>query len=73
MDGGGERTSTDIGTGSTSSADEIQEANDKTELDADVIDRLMSGGKTSAEIAAMYGVHEKTPFNVLRKARERRI
>jgi hypothetical protein len=42
------------------------------ELDADEIDRLMTEGKTAKEIAEMYGVAEKTPFNVLRRARKRR-
>ncbi len=45
----------------------------RTELDADTIDRLMSDGKSAKEIAAMYGIHEKTPFNVLNKARKRGI
>lgn len=45
----------------------------KTALDANIVERLMSEGRTAKEIATMYGVHEKTPYNIRNKARKRRI
>ncbi len=40
-------------------------------MNPDAVDRLFTEGKKPEEIAGMLGVHEKTPFNVLSKARRR--
>jgi hypothetical protein len=42
-------------------------------VDADEVDRLLSQGHTVEDVAAMYGVHPKTPSNALHRARKREI
>jgi lambda repressor-like predicted transcriptional regulator len=45
----------------------------KTQITADEIARLQSEGLSLPEIADRFGVHKKTPGNVLHQARKRQI
>jgi hypothetical protein len=45
----------------------------KRTIDPQEIDRLMSSGMSAKDVAEKFGVHPKTPFNVLNRHRKRQI